>query len=114
VEVGSLEYWENESELLHRVGLDDILDGSPAPHEGERLEPSRWENVIRRCLRDVAWLELESQRRFLVHFGYDLRLIIATDTDVDAAIADTKADGLFVYEGDSRLATLDRWRGLEA
>lgn len=110
----NVEMWEEDTDELRRVGLGDIIDGSATLVDGQAIDPSRLENVMRRCLREVAWMELVEMPRFLVHFGWDLRLIIATDVDVAGAIEETKRDGLFVYRGNTRLATLDAWAGLGA
>jgi len=108
----NMEHWDSDNEMLHRLGLDDVLDTRPAPVEDEVIAGSRLDNIARRCLREAAWLELVHPKNFLVHFGYDLRLLVAMEGDPKDAIAETQADGLFVYPGNSRLPTLDEWRGL--
>jgi hypothetical protein len=108
----NVEFWDMDNSSRRDLGLDDVFDGSSVPEEGAAIPPERLENIFRRCLREVAWLEIGHRGRFLIHFGYDLRVIIATDADPDEAIRFTRDRGLFIYDGNSRLPTLDRWRGL--
>jgi hypothetical protein len=104
-----VEFWENESSSLANLGLDDILDTSSMPAEGEPVTGHRLENVVRRCLREVAWLELEAAPRLLVHFGYDMRIVIASTLDLTSALDEIRSRGLFVYDSAASLPTLKGW-----
>jgi hypothetical protein len=86
-----------------------VLDGSAAPTEGEPVGGARLDNLVRRCLREVAWLELIVAQKLLVHFGYDMRLIVASSIPVAEPIAQIPSSGLFVYDSDAPLPTLDTW-----
>jgi hypothetical protein len=48
--------------------------------------------------------------RLLVHFGYDLRLIIASSIPLAGPLDQIRSSGLFVYDSDASLSTLDAWR----
>jgi hypothetical protein len=104
-----VELWEHESSALVNLGLEDVLDGSALPDEGERVTGARLENIVRRCLREVAWLELATKPRLLVHFGYDLRLVVASTLPLTPVLDQVRASGLFVYDSDASLPTLDTW-----
>jgi hypothetical protein len=108
-----VEYWEHDSETLASIGLGDVLDGSAPPDEGEPIAGNRLENAIRRCLRELAWLEITSPTDLLVHFGYDLRVFVASTRDISVAARSIRASGLFVYPTKQRLRTLEEWRALE-
>ncbi len=93
---------------------DRELTGLPlppraAPHEGERIAAPDTGDVLRRFLRELAWAELAVAPRFLVHPGYDFRLLIATNVDTTAVEEEVRRSGLFVYRGDYDLPTLDAW-----
>jgi hypothetical protein len=105
----NVEFWDESKELLTRLGLADVLEQRVAPVENEVLSGPRLEGAIRRCVREAGWLELVCPTEFLVHFGYDFRLFIATNVDVSTAITTTKEDGLFVYPGEIHITTLDEW-----
>jgi hypothetical protein len=114
VEPGSLqahgvEFWETESSTLVNLGLGEVFDGSASPAEGEPVTGARLENIVRRCLREVAWLELAVEPRLLVHFGYDMRLIIASALPLALPLDEIRSAGLFVYDSDAPLPTLDAW-----
>lgn len=104
-----VEFWEHESSALASLGLDDVLDGSTVPHEGEQVTGARLENIVRRCLREVAWLELAAKPRLLIHFGYDLRLVVASTLPLEPVLDQVRASGLFVYDSQASLPTLDSW-----
>jgi hypothetical protein len=104
-----VEFWEQESSALVSLGLEDVLDGSAVPDEGERVTGARLENIVRRCLREVAWLELMAKPRLLIHFGYDLRLVVASPLPLTPTLDRIRASGLFVYDSDASLPTLDTW-----
>lgn len=108
-QVHGLEFWEHEKAALTNLGLDDVLDESPVPEEGERVTGSRLKNIVRRCLREVAWLELVVKPRLLVHFGYDLRLIVAAASPLTPVLEQARVSGLFVYDSEASLPTLDTW-----
>jgi hypothetical protein len=104
-----VEFWNDESQLLADLGLDDVLDGSATPIDGEELTAKRLENAMRRCLREVAWLELGAKPRLLLHFGYDLRLIIASASPLEPLLDAIRASGLFVYDSQAALPILEQW-----
>jgi hypothetical protein len=91
------------------LGLADVLDGSAAPAEGELVAGARRDNLVRRCLRGVAWLELMVAPKLLVHFGYDMRLVVAVSIPLAAPLDQVRSSGLFVYDSDTPLPTLDAW-----
>jgi hypothetical protein len=105
----SVEFWDEQSPLLTRLGLEDVFDGSAAPIEGEELNGSRLRNAMRRCFREVAWLEFTVEPVFLLHFGYDLRLVVATETAIEDRLATVRERGLFVYDSVANVATLEEW-----
>lgn len=105
----NVEFWDDQSPLLEEIGLADVFDGSPAPAEGDALTPPLLVNAMRRCLREVAWLEFVVDRSLLVHFGYDLRLVIATALPMDATLEEIRRSGLFVYDSEAQLSTLTEW-----
>jgi hypothetical protein len=47
--------------------------------------------------------------RLLVHFGYDMRLIVASSVPLAEPLDQIRSSGLFVYESDAALPTLDAW-----
>lgn len=104
-----IEFWEAESQLLADLGLEDVFDESPRPTEGEPVAGARLANVVRRCLREVAWLELAAERRLLVHFGYDLRMFVASSLPLNPVLETVRASGLFVYDSEVSLPTLRTW-----
>jgi hypothetical protein len=110
LQVHDVEFWETASDHLTNLGLADVLDGSAAPAEGEPVAGARLDNLARRCLREAAWLELMVMPRLLVHFGYDLRLIIASSIPLAGPLDQVRSSGLFVYDSDASLFTLDAWR----
>jgi len=105
-----VERWDIADDNLRRFNLDDVLDGSPPPVEGEELAGARLENVIRRCLREVAWMEFVVPESLLIHPSHDLRLLLAMDFDPAPIRARVKELGLFTYSTDAHLETLDAWR----
>ncbi|MEO8844311.1 MAG: hypothetical protein ABI704_22195 [Kofleriaceae bacterium] len=105
-----LERWDAADQDLTRHGLDDVLDGSPQVTEGEELTGIRLENVIRRCLREVAWLELIVPNSFLIHLSHDLRLFVALNPDPAPIRPLINALGLFTYPSHLELRTLEIWR----
>jgi hypothetical protein len=109
LQVHDVEFWEAASDRLAGLGLADVLDGSAAPAEGERVAGARLDNLVRRCLREVAWLELMVHPKLLVHFGYDLRLIVASSIPLARPLDEIRSSGLFVYDSDAPLPTLDAW-----
>src|SRR5262249_22749259 len=104
-----IERWVTTDDALRQHQLDDVFDGSAPVTEGERLSGSRLQNVIRRCMREVAWLELLVPRSFLVHLSHDLRFFVALEPDPAPARSRIRELGLFVYPGKSRLPTLEEW-----
>lgn len=104
-----VEYWETEGTRLGDLGLDDVIDGSPAPAEGEALFGQRLANVVRRCLREAAWLELVAEPRLLIHFGYDFRIFVASSLPLDSILDGIRASGLFVYDSKVALPTINSW-----
>jgi hypothetical protein len=109
LQVHALEFWDTASDSLANVGLADVLDGSAAPAEGELVAGARLDNLVRRCLREAAWLELMVAPKLLVHFGYDMRLIVASSIPLAGPFDDIRSSGLFVYDSDAVLPTLDAW-----
>jgi hypothetical protein len=96
----NIESWEENPDVIRNVGLGDILNGEVSPVEGESVFGPRLDNIISRCLREVAWLELVAPSHFQLHFDYDFQLSLdveANQPTLDAAIAETISDGLFVY-----------------
>ena len=83
--VHDVEFWHTASDRLANLGLADVLDGSAAPAEGEPVADDRLDNLVRRCLREVAWLELMVAPILVVHFGYDMRVIVASSTPIGRA-----------------------------
>jgi hypothetical protein len=111
LQVHDVEFWDTASDRLANVGLADVLDGFAAPPEGESVAGARLENVVRRCLREVAWLELMVAPKLLVHFGYDMRLIVASSIPLASLLDEVRSSGLYVYDSDAPLPTLDAWAG---
>ena len=109
LQVHDVEFWDTASDRLANLGLADVLDGSAAPVEGESVADARLDNVVRRCLREVAWLELMVAPSLLVHFGYDMRLIVASSIPLAGPLDEIRSSGLFVYDSDAPLPTLDAW-----
>jgi hypothetical protein len=109
LQVHDVEFWDTASDRLANLGLADVLDGSAAPAEGEPVAAARLDNLVRRCLREVAWLELMVAPKLLVHFGYDMRLIVASSISFAGPLDQIRASGLFVYDSDASLPTTDLW-----
>lgn len=109
LQVHDVEFWDTVSDRLANLGLADVLDGSAAPAEGEPVAGARLDNLVRRCLRGVTWLELMVAPRLLVHFGYDMRVIVAASIPLAAPLDEVRSSGLFVYDSDAPLPTLDAW-----
>lgn len=109
LQVHDVEFWDADSDRLVNLGLADVFDGTTAPAEGEPVAGVRLDNLVRRCLRDVAWLELMVVPKMLVHFGYDMRLIIASSIPLTGPLDEVRRSGLFVYDSDAPLPTLDAW-----
>jgi hypothetical protein len=109
LQVHNIEFVDAASERLTNLGLADVFDGTAAPAEGERVTYDRLDNLVRRCLREVAWLELVSTPKLLIHFGYDMRLIIASSLPLTGVLDQIRASGLFVYDSEAGLPTLDAW-----
>jgi hypothetical protein len=109
LQVHDVEFWDTASDRLANLGLADVLDGSAAPAEGEAAAGARLENFVRRCLREVTWLELMVAPKLLVHFGYDMRLIVASSSPLAVPVDQIRSSGLFVYDSDAPLPTLDAW-----
>lgn len=103
------EYWNLEDETLTQLGLDDVLSLTTAPTDGQLLDGALLENAIRRCLRENAWLEIVSVGNLIVHFGYDLRVLVAMRRDLAEVFQAIKNDGLFVYDSRADLNTLAEW-----
>lgn len=104
-----VEHWDEGRESLGRCGLDDIFDGSSPPADGQELGVGRLDNVLRRCLREAAWLELASPRSFVLHVGYDLRMFVAMDADPAVVRAAVNGVGLYVYPSSAFSPTLAEW-----
>lgn len=105
VAVQGLEFW-NDVEL---PGL--ALPPRAAPLEGERVPAAEAGNLLRRFLREQAWAELVVAPRFLVHPGYDMRLLIASEVTSTELEDDVRRSGLFTYPGSDELPTLRAWSG---
>jgi hypothetical protein len=106
----NVESWELEDALLSQVGLDDVLTNVEPPSEDQPIDPARLENVIRRCLREVAWMEIGCPRELMIHFGYDLRIVVVSASDLTPQISKIREeDGLFVYESRANLETTKGW-----
>jgi hypothetical protein len=104
-----VEFWEHGTSTLANLGLGDVFDGSAAPDEGEQVTGNQLENLVRRCLREVAWLELMVKPTLLIHFGYDMRLVVASNLPLAGALDQVRASGLFIYDSQASLPTLDAW-----
>jgi hypothetical protein len=109
LQVHDVEFWDTASDRLANLGLSDVLDGSAAPAEGEPVAGVRLDNLVRRCLREVTWLELMVAPRLLVHFGYDMRLIVASSISLAVPLDQIRSSGLFVYDSDTSLPTIEAW-----
>lgn len=109
LQVHDVEFWDTASERLSNLGLADVFDGSAAPVQGEPVSGSRLDNLVRRCLREAAWLELMVPSRLLVHFGYDMRLIVASEVSLSDALDEIRFRGLFVYDSDAALPSIASW-----
>jgi hypothetical protein len=107
--VHDVEFWHTTSDRLAELGLANVLDGSAAPAEGETAAGVRLDNLVRRCLREVAWLELMVTPKLLVHFGYDMRVIVASSIPLASPLDQIRCSGLFVYDSDAPLPTLESW-----
>jgi len=109
LQVHDVELWDTASDHLANLGLAEILDGAAAAAEGEPVAGDRLDNLVRRCLREVAWLELMVAPKLLVHFGYDMRLIVAASIPLAEPLDQIRSSGLFVYPSDAPLPTIDEW-----
>ena len=107
--VHAVEFWDSASDRLSSLELAEVFDGSAVPAESEQVGGARLDNIVRRCLRDVAWLELMVVPKLLIHFGYDMRVIVATSTPLTGPLDQIKASGLFVYDSDAPLPTIESW-----
>lgn len=107
LEIRGLESWREPEPHLRAVGLD--LEDRPPPRDGDHLAGDELDDFLRRCLRELAWGELVRPQDFLIHPGYDLRLVIATTAETGDAEAATRQDGLYAYPGSGELATLEAW-----
>jgi len=47
--------------------------------------------------------------KLLVHFGYDMQLIVASSITLAWPLHQIRSSGLFVYDSDAALPTLDAW-----
>lgn len=103
LQVHGLEHWDEATD--ERMPLPQ----RPRPLEGERVPAARAGDLLRRFLREQAWAELVVPRRFLIHPGHDLRLLIATDAATDEARADVRQFGLYTYSGVYDLPTMTGW-----
>jgi hypothetical protein len=112
LQVHDVEFWDAASDRLANLGLADVLDGTTAPAESEPVAGARLDNLARRCLRDVAWLELMVVPKLLVHFGYDMRLIVASSIPLTQPLDEIRSSGLFVYDSDAALPTVEAWSSL--
>lgn len=106
----SVERWLLDDTATEALGLGDVFDGSPAPVEGELLVGPRLTLALKKCLREVAWLEFVEAPNFLVHVGHDLRVLVATHLDLATANEVARCHGLHVRRSRARLATVDAWR----
>lgn len=102
LEARNVEHWELDSVASETGCLS-------RPDEGERIERARWAAVARRCLREEAWLELGRRNELLIHFGYDLRLVVMSAGDLSEPVRAIRNDGLFVYDFRSSLASEQVW-----
>jgi hypothetical protein len=109
LQVHDVEFWDTASDRLTNLGLADVLGGSAAPAEGEAVTGNRLDNLVRRCLREVTWLELMVAPKLLIHFGYDMRLVVASSNPLTGPLEKIRSCGLFVYDSDAPLPTLDNW-----
>jgi hypothetical protein len=51
--------------------------------------------------------------KLLVHFGYDMRLLVASSTPLAGSLDQIRSSGLFVYDNDAALPTLESWQTRE-
>ena len=105
VQAKGLEKWDEEGDLLRRVGLDDVLTDELPPVDDEAIEGTRLDNIVRRCLRESAWMELGIVGELAIHFGYDLRLFVVGARDHQWSCVGKEirsADRLFVYDSRER------------
>ncbi len=111
-----VESWETDSTQLSELGLSDVFDGQPQPHEGEQIAAGRVRNIVRRCLREVAWLELVSEPDLVIHFGYDCHVFIGIDGDpslIDGVVKQiVSEDALCIRKSSVGLRTVDEWLGV--
>jgi hypothetical protein len=47
--------------------------------------------------------------RLLVHFGYDMRLIVASSIPLVGPLDEVRSSGLFVCDSDAPPPTIDAW-----
>jgi len=104
-----VEHWDVNSETLRRNNLDDVIDGTPAPADGEPIAGPRIDNAFRRCLREVGWLEFVVPKSFVIHFGYDYRVLIGLAQDPSPLEGLMRDLGLFMYKITSTLSTFEEW-----
>jgi hypothetical protein len=107
LQVHDVEYWDTVSDRLTNLGLADVIDGAPVPTEGEAVAGARLDNLVRRCLRDAAWLELMMLPKLLIHFGYDMRLLVASSIPLSEPLDQIRSSGLFLYDSDAPLPTFE-------
>ena len=108
VTAGEIERWEDESALLRNLGLEDVFSVA-APVAGQVLDEGLIENITRRCLREVGWLEIVSAPHLVIHFTWDLRVLVGVSRDCSVIFDAIKDDGLFVYDSRAELDTLAAW-----
>lgn len=104
--IRGLEFWEPSV-----GGSLPSLPVVDAPREGSVISVAQVGDVVRRFLREEAWAELVVERTFLVHPGYDMRMVLATTVPLVEVEAIVRHEGLFSYPGDASLPTLLAWRG---
>ena len=94
--VRGLEFWATStSDALPR------LPTAPSPREGSEVFAHEVGDLVRRFLREQAWAELAVDGVFLLHPGYDLRIVLATEVQPAEIAAVARGENLFTYEGDS-------------
>lgn len=107
--IHDVEFRHTANDRLANLGLADVLDGSAAPIESGSVAGVRLANLVRRCLREVTWLELMVAPKLMVHFGYDMRLIVASSNPLAAPIEKIRSSGWFVYDNDVPVPALEVW-----
>lgn len=110
LQIKHVEMWNEGAEDLRRIGLGDVLADGLQPSENESVDRSRLENIVRRCLRESAWLELGILSELVIHFGYDLRVFVVAVDDLSPFADEIRRnDGLFVYKANPDFDTLQSW-----